>query len=90
MRQEDEDMKRTIAGVLLLVGLGAGTMFAEDGWRDRRDIRHDDARIVQDRREVRRDRYEGDYRAARQERREVRRDYRDLNHDRRDFYRDRR
>jgi len=35
-------MKRTIAGVLLVLGLGAGTMFADDGWRDRRDIRRDE------------------------------------------------
>ena len=35
-------MKRTIAGILFLVALGAGTMFAEDGYgRDRRDIRRD-------------------------------------------------
>jgi hypothetical protein len=83
-------MKRTIAGVLLLVGLGAGTMFADDGWRGRRDIRHDEARIAQDRRELRRDQYCGDYGAARQERRELRREYRDVNRDRRDLYWDRR
>jgi hypothetical protein len=83
-------MKRTIAGLLLLIGMSAGTMFADDGWRDRRDVRHDDARIAQDRREVRRERYDGNYRAARHERRELRRDYRDWNHDRRDFYWDRR
>jgi len=56
-------MKRMIAGVLLLIGLGAGTMFAEDGWRDRRDIRRDEARIVHDRRELRRDLYYGTTRA---------------------------
>ncbi len=33
-------MKRMIAGVLLLIGLGAGTLFAEDGYRRERDIRH--------------------------------------------------
>jgi len=83
-------MKRTIAGVLLLVGLGAGTMFAEDGWHDRRNIRHDEARITQDRRELRRDLYCGEYGAARQERRELRREYRDVNRDRRDLYWNRR
>ena len=83
-------MKRTIAGVLLLMGLGAGTMFAEDGWRDRRDIRHDEAKIAQDRRELRRDLYYGDYAAPRHERRELRREYRDVNRDRRDLYWDRR
>ncbi len=84
-------MKRTIAGVVLLLGLGAGTMFAQDGyWRDRRDIRRDDARIAHDRRELRRDLYHGNYGAARHERRELRHDYRDLGRDRRDLYWDRR
>jgi len=84
-------MKRVIPGVLLVVGLGAGTMFAEDGyWRDRRDIRRDEARIAQDQRELRRDFYYGSYWAARNERRELRREYRDLNRDRRDLYWDRR
>ena len=81
-------MKRTIAGILFLVALGAGTMFAEDGYgRDRRDIRRDQAKIAQDRRELRRDLYYGNYAAARHERREIRGEYRDLNRDR---YRDRR
>jgi hypothetical protein len=79
-------MKRTIAGVLLLMGLGVGTLLAEDGWRVRRDIRHDEAKIAHDRRELRRDLYYGDYRAARHERRELRREYRDLNRDRRELY----
>jgi hypothetical protein len=79
-------MKRAIVGVLLLMGLGAGTLFAEDGWRVRRDIRHDEAKIAHDRRELRRDLYYGDYRAARHERRELRREYRDLNRDRRELY----
>ena len=81
-----------IAGVLLLIGMGAGTMFAEDGyWRDRRDIRHDEARIARERsRELHRDLYNGHYAAARHERRELRHDYRDLNRDRRDLYWDRR
>jgi hypothetical protein len=83
-------MKRMIAGVLLLIGMGAGTMFAEDGWRDRRDIRRDEAKIAQDRRELRRDLYYGNYRVARHERRELRREYRDVNRDRRDSYWDRR
>jgi hypothetical protein len=83
-------MKRTIAGLLLVLGLGAGTLFAEDGWRDRRDLRHDEARISRDRREYRRDLYRGDYRDARHERREIGREYRDVNRDRRDFYWDRR
>ena len=83
-------MKRMIAGVLLLIGLGAGTMFAEDGWRDRRDIRHDEAKIARDRRELRRDLYHRNYAAARHERRELRSEYRDLNRDRRDSYWDRR
>ena len=77
-------MKRMIAGVLLLIGMGAGTMFAEDGfWRDRSDIRHDEARIARERRELRRDLYYGNYAAARHERRELRHDYRDLSRDRR-------
>ena len=84
-------MKRVIAGVLLVVGLGTGTMFAEDGyWRDRRDMRRDEVRIAQERHELRRDLYYENYRAARQERRELRHDYRDLNRDRRDLYWDRR
>jgi hypothetical protein len=83
-------MKRTIAGVLLVLGLGAGTLLAEDGWRDRRDVRHDEAKIVYDRREVRRDVYREDYRAAGRERRELGREYRDVNRDRRDLYWDRR
>ena len=83
-------MKRVIAGVLFVVALGAGTMFADDGWRGRRDMRRDEWRIAQDRRELRRDLYYGNYRAARHERREMRRDYRDLNRDRRDSYWDRR
>ena len=76
-------MKRTIAGILFFLALGAGTMFADDGyWRERRDIRRDEAKIAQDRGELRRDLYYGNYRAARHERRELRREYRDLNRDR--------
>jgi hypothetical protein len=84
-------MKRMIAGVLLLIGLGAGTVVADDGYgRDRRDIRHDGARIARDRRDLRRDLYYGNYAAARHERRELRHEYRDLNRDRRDLYWERR
>jgi hypothetical protein len=81
-------MKRSIAGLLLVLGLGAGTMLADDGWRDRRDIRHDQAKIAHDRQELRRDLYYGNYAAARHERQELRREYRDVNRDRRDSYRD--
>jgi hypothetical protein len=80
-------MKRMIAGVLLLIGLGAGTMFAEDG---RRDIRRDEAKVAHDRRELRRDLYHGNYAGARHERTELRHEYRDLNRDRRDLYWERR
>jgi len=76
-------MTRKIAGVLLVLGLGAGTVFAQDGWRDRRNIRHDEARIAHDRRELRRDLRHGNYAAARHERRELRREYRDVRQDRR-------
>ncbi len=75
-------MKRTIAGLLLLLTLGAGTMFADDGYGRRRDIRRDEYRIAHDRRELRRDLYYGNYRAARHERQELRREYRDVNRDR--------
>lgn len=76
-------MKRTIAGILFVVALGAGTMFADDGyWHERRDIRRDEAKIAHDRRELRRDLYYGNYAAARHERRELRREYHDLNRDR--------
>ncbi|MGO8983725.1 MAG: hypothetical protein ACLPHI_18855 [Terriglobales bacterium] len=83
-------MKRMIAGVLLLFGLSAGTLFAQNGYWDRRDIRHDEARIARDRRALHRDLYYGNYGAARHERRELRHEYRDLNRDRRDSYWDRR
>lgn len=77
-------MKRTIAGLLLLMGMSAGTLFASDGyWRDRNEIRRDEFRIAHDRRELRHDLYRGNYAAARHERRELRRDYRDLHWDRR-------
>ena len=83
-------MKRTIAGVLLVLGLGAGTMFANDVWHDRRDIRRDEARISHDRYELRRDLDCGRYGAARHERADLRHEYRDLNRDRRDLHWDRR
>jgi hypothetical protein len=79
-------MKRTIVGVLLVLGLSAGTMVADDGWRGRRDIRNDEAKIAHDQRELRRDLYYGNYGAARHERRELRHEYRDVNRDRRDSY----
>jgi hypothetical protein len=75
-------MKRTIAGVLLVMALGAGTMFADDGYWRGRGVRRDEARIAHDRRELRRDEYHGNYRGARYERRELRRDYRELRRDR--------
>ena len=75
-------MKRTIAGVLLVMTLGAGKMFTDAGYGRRRDMRRDEARIVHDRRELRRDVYYGNHRAARHERRELRREYRDLRNDR--------
>jgi hypothetical protein len=76
-------MKRMIAGVLLLIGMGAGTVFANDG--DRRDIHRDESRIARDRRELRSDLYYGNYAAARHERKQLRHEYRDLNRDRRDL-----
>ena len=86
-------MKRAIAGILLLVGMSVAPALAWDGGGDkslRRDIRHDEARIVHDRRELRRDLERGNYGAARHERRELRREYRDVNRDRRELYWDRR
>jgi hypothetical protein len=79
-------MKRAIAGILLLVGIGAAPALAWDGDRGlHRDIRHDQAKIEHDRRELRRDLYYGNYDAARHERRELRREYRDINRDRREL-----
>jgi hypothetical protein len=75
-------MKRTIAGVLLVMALGAGTMFADDGYGRGRAVRRDEARIAHDRRELRRDDYYGNYRGARHEGRELHRDYRELRQDR--------
>lgn len=86
-------MKCAIAGFLLLAGLSAAPAFAWDRDGDRglhRDIRHDEARIEHERREMRRDLYYGNYAAARHERREIRRQERDLDRDRRELYWDRR
>ena len=79
-------MKRAIAGILLLVGMSVAPALAWNGDRGvRRDIRHDDAKIAHDRRELRRDLCYGNYRAARHERRELRHEYRDVNRDRREL-----
>jgi hypothetical protein len=84
-------MKRAIAGILLLVGIGVAPALAWDGDRGlHRDIRHDQAKIDHDRRELRRDMYYGNYAAARHERRELLREYRDINRDRRELDWDRR
>jgi len=84
-------MKRTVAGILLLLGMSAGTMFAEDRYdHDRRDIRRDEQRIEHERRELSRDYYHNNYLAASHERRELQREYRDVNRDRRELYWDRR
>jgi hypothetical protein len=72
-------MKRAIAGILLLVGLSVAPALAWDGDRG---LRHDEAKIAHDRRELRRDLNRGDYAAARHERRELHREYRDVNRDR--------
>jgi hypothetical protein len=84
LRLEEIDMKRAIAGVLLLVGMSVAPALAWDGGL-RRDIRHDEAKIAHDRRELRRDEWRGNYRAARHERKELRREYRDLREDRREL-----
>jgi hypothetical protein len=78
-------MKRAIAGILLLVGMSVAPALAcdRDGGQHR-DIRHDQARISHDRRELHRDLNRGNYAAARHERRELRREYRDVNRDRRE------
>ena len=84
-------MKRAIAGILLLVGMGVAPALAWDGDRGlHRDIRHDEANIRHDRRELLRDLNHGNYAAARHERRELRHEYRDVNRDRRQLDWDRR
>jgi hypothetical protein len=83
-------VKRVLAGILLLVGMGVAPALAWDGDRGlHRDIRHDQAKIGHDRRELRRDQRNGNYAAARYERCELRREYRDVNRDRSELYRDR-
>jgi hypothetical protein len=80
-------MKRAIAGILLLVGMGVAPALAWDGDHGlHRDIRHDEARIARDRYELHRDIYNGNYAAARHERRDIHREYRDINRDRRELY----
>lgn len=81
-------MKRIVAGLLLLLGMGVVPALASDRSLHR-DIRHDQAKIAHDRRELHRDLRHGDYRAARHERREIRREYRDLHQDRHELYRGR-
>src|SRR5208283_4866658 len=82
LRSKENDMKRAIAGILLLLGMSVAPALAWDGDHGlRRDIRHDEAKIASDRCELRRDLYYGNYAAARHERRELRREYRDLNRD---------
>jgi hypothetical protein len=84
-------MKRAMAGIVLLVGMSVAPALAWDGDRGlQRDIRHDEAKIAHDRRELRRDLNRGDYAVARHERRELRREYRDVSRDRRELYGDRR
>lgn len=79
-------MKRAIAGFLLLMGMAVAPAFAYDGDRGlHRDIRHDQAKVSHDRRELRRDLNRGNYAAARHEHRELRREYGDMNRDRRDL-----
>ena len=80
-------MKRAIAAVLLLIGMGVAPALAWDGNRPlRRDIRHDEARIAHNQRALHRDLRDGDYAAAHHERRVLRREYRDLRQDRRELY----
>lgn len=87
-------MKRILIGTFLIGIMGMGTALAQDGWRDRyrdrQDIRRDEAAIAHDRWELRRDLREGRYGAAARERAEIRARYRDLNRDRNDVYWDRR
>jgi len=79
-------MKRAIVGMLLLVGMSVAPALAWDGDHGlHRDIRHDEAKIARDRRELRRDLYYGNYAAARHKRREIRREERDVNRDRREL-----
>jgi len=82
-------MKRAIAGILLLVGMGVAPALAWDGDHGlHRDIRHDRAKIAYDRHELRRDLRNGNYAGVREERRELRHEYRGLSRDRVEQYRD--
>lgn len=91
MGSEGRLMKRAIAGILLLSAMSVAPALAWDGNHGlRRDMRHDEAKIAHDRRELDRDLAHGNYAAARHERRELRREYRDLNRDRNQLYWDRR
>lgn len=81
-------MKRMLAGVLLVLAMGVGTLSAADGYR--RDIRRDETRIAHDRHDLRKDLRHARYGAARFDQRELRRDYRSLREDRHFWYWDHR
>jgi|SRR5438105_978989 len=96
-------MKRTLAGIVLMGIMGAGSLMAQDRpWRsdirhdyadrrsDRQDIRRGQAKIAQDRRELREEYREGDWPGVQRERAELRNETRDLNRDRLDIRRDNR
>jgi len=83
-------MKRAIAGILLLVGMGVAPALAESDRALRHDIRHDEAKIAHDQYKLRRDLDNGNYAAARHERRKLHQEYRDLHQDRRELYWDNR
>ena len=97
-------MKLKLWGMVLLATMGTGTLFAQEGWRERRDLRRDyadrnadfrdierdKAKIAHDRWELREALRYGNYRAAAHERAELRREYRDLSADYADVHRDNR
>lgn len=97
-------MKTKLFGLILIAAMGTGTVLAQDGWRDRRDLGHDyadrntdvrdiqqdQAKIAHDRWELRQDLREGNYRGAAHERAELNQEYRDVNRDRADVSRDNR
>src|ERR1700730_11260402 len=98
-------MKRTLVGIALIGLMSAGSLMAQDrDWRNNRDLRHDyadrrsdyrdmnrdQARIAQDRGELREELREGDYAGAQRERNELRNEYRDLNRNRYDARQDKR
>src|SRR5260370_22218541 len=60
----ERTMKRMIAGVLLLIGLGAGTMFAEDSYRRVSDIRPAESLTFPGPSARPREFYDGDYLSA--------------------------